>query len=103
MVFKAVSGVDNSAHNTFIDGQKHSDEAVAALDTTNRLLNHYKNRIVLNWKDFDASEVLPNELVIFNISSRQCFNLNDCYNTKLITGFENNGMVSDAKRGKTYN
>ena len=60
MVFKAVSGVDSSAYNTFIDSQTYSEEATAALDTTNKHLNHYKNRIVLNWKDFDASEVLPN-------------------------------------------
>ena len=96
MVFKVVSGMDNNAYNTFIDHQTYSEEAMTALDTTNRHLSHYKNRIVLNWKEFDASEVLPNDLVIFNISFRQCFILNDCHNTEPITGFENNGMVTGA-------
>ena len=57
MVFKAVSGVDKNVYTTYDSSQTSSEDIFAALDNTNRHFDHYKNRIVVNWKDFGASEV----------------------------------------------
>ena len=57
MVFKAVSGVDKNVYTTYDSSQTSSEDIFAALDNTDRYFDHYKNRIVVNWKDFGASEV----------------------------------------------
>ena len=57
MAFKAVSGVNN-VYDTYTSGQTYSENVFAALEATNRHFAHYKNRIILNWKDFGASEVI---------------------------------------------
>ena len=57
MVFKAVSGVKENVYSTYTSGQTYHEKVLAALDVTNSYLNDYKNRIVLKWKDFGASEV----------------------------------------------
>ena len=57
MVFKAVSGVKENVYSTYTSGQTYHEKVLAALDVTNSYLNDYKNRIVLQWKDFGASEV----------------------------------------------
>lgn len=74
MVFKAVSGVDKNVYTTYDSSQTSSEDIFAALDNTNRHFDHYKNRIVVNWKDFGASEVRvvfykggkPRKKLIFN-------------------------------------
>ncbi|KAJ7321470.1 Saccharopine dehydrogenase [Desmophyllum pertusum] len=56
MVFKAVSGVDKRVFDTYNSAHTSSEKVIAALDITNKHRDHYKNRIVLNWEDFGASE-----------------------------------------------
>ena len=58
MVFKAVSGSGQSVYNTYTSGQTYNEENMAALDVTNKLLSHYKNRIVNNWQRIDPSELI---------------------------------------------
>ena len=58
MVFKAVSGVDRKVFDTYNSAHTSSEEVIAALDITDEHHDHYKNRIVLNWEDFGASEVI---------------------------------------------
>lgn len=57
MVFKAVSGVNKRVYPTYISRQTSSEKNMAALDVTNKHKDHYKNKIVLKWGDFGASEV----------------------------------------------
>ena len=57
MVFKAVSGVKENVYSTYTSAQTYHEKVLAALDVTNSYFNDYKNRIVLKWKDFGASEV----------------------------------------------
>ncbi|XP_022804966.1 uncharacterized protein LOC111342182 [Stylophora pistillata] len=56
MVFKAVSGINKKAYPTYNSPHTSSEKVMAALDVTNNHKDHYKNRIVLNWADFHASE-----------------------------------------------
>ena len=58
MVFKAVSGVEKDVYEVYKSDQTLSEDEVEALNVTNKYRDHYKNRIVLNWEMFDASEVL---------------------------------------------
>jgi len=57
MVFKAVSGCHEIAHQTYTSSETHAENKMTALDLTNQYPNDYKNRIVLNWCRFGASEV----------------------------------------------
>ena len=57
MVFKAVTGYKQIAYEAYKSAQTYSEDKMAALDVTNQHPNHYKNRIVLNWVKFGASEV----------------------------------------------
>ena len=61
MVFKAVGGVDKNVYEVYKSEQTSSEDKVKALDVTNKYRDHYKNRIVLAWQAFDASEVLSNK------------------------------------------
>lgn len=56
MVFKAVTGVNQRVFDTYNSPHTSSEDVLDALDATNRHPFHYKNRIVLNWGDFDPSE-----------------------------------------------
>lgn len=56
MVFKAVSGVNKRVDPTYFSPQTSSEKNMAALDVTNKHKDHYKNKIVLKWGDFGASE-----------------------------------------------
>ncbi|CAH3132495.1 unnamed protein product [Porites lobata] len=56
MVFKAVGGVDKNVYEVYKSDQISSEDKVKALDVTNKYRDHYKNRIVLAWQAFDASE-----------------------------------------------
>lgn len=57
MVFKAVTGVNQRVFDTYNSPHTSSEDVLDALDVTNRHPFNYKNRIVLNWGDFDPSEV----------------------------------------------
>ena len=61
MVFKAVGGVEKNVYEVYKSDQTSSEDKVEALDVTNKYRDHYKNRIVLFWEIFDASEVLSNK------------------------------------------
>lgn len=58
MVFKVVNGV-NSAYvgELWKSSSTHIENVTAALDTTATHQEHYKNRIVQNWKAFNPQEV----------------------------------------------
>lgn len=58
MVFKAVSGIHKKVYPIFNSPHTSSEKVMAALDVTDKHKDHYKNRIVLNWADFHASEVI---------------------------------------------
>lgn len=56
MVFKAVSGAKGVAYENYKSAETYAEDEMAALDVTNSYPNDYKNRIVLNWDKFGASE-----------------------------------------------
>ena len=58
MVFKAVTGAQQNAYNTYNSGDTFNENVLAALDVTNKHPNDYKNRIILDWARFGASEVI---------------------------------------------
>ena len=58
MVFKAVGGVERNVYEFYKSDQTSSEVEEKALDITNKHRDHYKNRIVLAWEAFAASEVL---------------------------------------------
>ena len=57
MVFKVVSGVDKRVWQTYNSGDTSAEFVTAALDVTNQHHDHYKNRVVLNWGNFNPSQV----------------------------------------------
>ena len=57
MVFKAVTGANRIAQEAYRSAETYAEYEMAALDVTNQYPNDYKNRIVLNWGQFGASEV----------------------------------------------
>ena len=57
MVFKVVSGVDKRIWQTYNSGDTSAELVTAALDVTNQHQDHYKNRVVLNWENFNPSQV----------------------------------------------
>ena len=61
MAFKAVGGVEKNVYEVYKSDQTSSEDEVEALNVTNKYRDHYKNRIVLAWHGFDASEVLSNK------------------------------------------
>ena len=61
MVFKAVGGVGKNVYEVYKSDQTSSEDKVEALDVTNKYRDHYKNRIVLAWEAFDATEVPYNK------------------------------------------
>ncbi|XP_068676289.1 uncharacterized protein [Montipora foliosa] len=60
MVFKAVGGVEKNVYEVYKSDQTSSEDKVEALNVTNKYRDHYKNRIVLAWQAFDASEARVN-------------------------------------------
>lgn len=60
MVFKAVGGVDKDVYDVYKSDQTSSENKEEALNVRSDHKDHYKNRIVLNWKTFHPSEVLCN-------------------------------------------
>ena len=61
MVFKAVGGVDKDVYDVYKSDQTFSENKEEALNVRSDHKDHYKNRIILNWKTFHPSEVLCNE------------------------------------------
>ena len=57
MIFKAVSGVDKNVWDLYDSSQTSAENVTAALDITNQYLDHYKNRVVMNWQTFSPSQV----------------------------------------------
>ena len=70
MVFKAVGGVEKDVYEVYKSDQTLSEDEVEALNVTNKYRDHYKNRIVLNWELFDASEVLKTVTMLSSFSNR---------------------------------
>ena len=70
MVFKAVGGVEKNVYEVYKSDQTYSEEEVEALNVTNKYRDHYKNRIVLNWGMFDASEGLKTITKLSSFSNR---------------------------------
>ncbi|XP_015771066.1 PREDICTED: uncharacterized protein LOC107349434 [Acropora digitifera] len=60
MAFKAVGGVEKNVYEVYKSDQTSSEDKVEALNVTNKYRDHYKNRIVLAWQAFDASEARVN-------------------------------------------
>ncbi|KAL9952118.1 hypothetical protein ACROYT_G039327 [Oculina patagonica] len=56
MIFKAVTGANQVAQDAYKSGDTYAEFEMEALDVTNQYPNDYKNRIVLNWGAFGASE-----------------------------------------------
>ena len=54
MVFKGVSGVDMNAVDLYTSNFTQGEFETAALNVTNDHHYHYKNRIILNWDNFNA-------------------------------------------------
>ena len=57
MVFKAVSGGKGVAYENYKSAETYAENEMSALNVTNKYPNDYKNRILLNWEKFGASEV----------------------------------------------
>ncbi len=57
LVFKVVSGVDKEVWDLYNSDQASAEYEKAALDVTNQHQDHYKNRVVMNWQTFNASQV----------------------------------------------
>ena len=55
MVFKIASGVNRMVWDVYRSTTTSAEFVTAALDVTNQ--HHYKNRVVLNWDNFNATQV----------------------------------------------
>ncbi|KAL9952121.1 hypothetical protein ACROYT_G039330 [Oculina patagonica] len=56
MVFKVVSGVDKKVWDLYNSDQASAEFEKAALDVTNQHHDHYKNRVVMNWQNFNPTQ-----------------------------------------------
>ena len=60
-MFKIASGVNNGNNKLVWDVYSSSatanENVTAALDVTNQYQDHYKNRVILNWETFNATQV----------------------------------------------
>ena len=58
MVFKIASGVSNKlVWDVYSSSETANENVTAALDVTNQYQDHYKNRVILNWETFNATQV----------------------------------------------
>ena len=57
LAFKAVSGDGSNVFDAYNSGGTLSEFDEDNLDVTKKRDHHYKNRIVLNWAQFNPSEV----------------------------------------------
>ena len=67
MVFKIVSGVDRKVWELYSSAFSLAEFETAALDVTNQHRDHYKNRVVMNWDNFNASQVSTNTSTICDL------------------------------------
>ena len=56
MVFKAMSGDGAAPHNVYASKFVSNEFEKKALDLTNDVKKHYKNRIALFWENFGAAQ-----------------------------------------------
>jgi len=56
MLFKVVSGVDRKVWELYSSANTSAEFTTAALDVTNQHSDHYKNRVVMNWENFNPTE-----------------------------------------------
>ncbi|XP_029197150.2 uncharacterized protein LOC114962353 isoform X3 [Acropora millepora] len=56
MVFKAMSGIARSSWSVYSSTYTSNEFEKKALDVTNDVRKHYKNRIVLFWESFDPAQ-----------------------------------------------
>ncbi|XP_068748630.1 uncharacterized protein [Montipora capricornis] len=56
MVFKIASGVNKVVWDVYRSTTTSAEFVTAALDVTNQHQDHYKNRVVLNWDNFNATQ-----------------------------------------------
>ena len=57
MVFKIVSGVNKKVWDLYNSDLTSAEFVTAALDFTKQYPDHYKNRVMMNWSSFNASQV----------------------------------------------
>ena len=57
MIFKVVSGVDKRVWKLYSSAFTSAESETAALDVTNQHSDHYKNRVVMNWDNFNPTQV----------------------------------------------
>ena len=58
MVFKIASGVSNKlVWDVYNSSVTANENVTAALNVTNQYQDHYKNRVILNWETFNATQV----------------------------------------------
>ena len=57
MVFKVVTGIEKHLWQIYTSRFTSSEFVTAALDLTNQHLDHYKNRVLLNWGNFNPALV----------------------------------------------
>ena len=58
MVFKIVSGVQSKrVWELYSSSDTSAENVTAALDVTNQHHDHYKNRVIMNWGNFNPSQV----------------------------------------------
>ena len=57
MVFKVVSGVHTRVWELYSSADTSAEFVTAALDVTKQHQAHYKNRVVLNWSNFNPTQV----------------------------------------------
>ena len=57
MVFKVVTGIEKHIWNIYTSRFTSAEFVTAALDLTTQHLDHYKNRVLLNWGNFNPTWV----------------------------------------------
>ena len=57
MVFKIVSGVNKKVWDLYNSDLTSAEFITVALDVTKQHPDHYKNRVIMNWSSFNASQV----------------------------------------------
>ena len=67
MIFKVVSGVDRRVWELYSSAFTSAEFTTAALDVTNQHSDHYKNRVVMNWENFNPAQV---RVVVYRLVHR---------------------------------
>jgi len=56
MVFKVVSGVGKSVWDLYNSRFTSAEFVTAALNVTNQHNDHYKNRVMIHWDNFNSAQ-----------------------------------------------